>query len=60
MTQMTTMWQIKTHQSIMRSHDSLVDLEIGRATRQALNIDPPFLRIQIESLKSTSLASQLN
>lgn len=57
---MATMRKIKTHQSLMGSHDSLVDLEICRATTQALNVDTPFLRIQMKSLESTSLASQLN
>lgn len=60
MTQVTTMRQIKTHQSVMRSHDSLVDLKIGGATTQALDIDTPFLRIQVESLESSGLASQLD
>ena len=59
-TQMTTMWQIKTHESLMGFHDSLVHLEVGWAATQALNIDAPFLGIQMESLESTSLASQLN
>jgi hypothetical protein len=59
-TQMTTMGQIKTHQSIMRSHDSLVNLEVRRAATQALDVDAPFLRIQVESLESTSLASQFD
>ena len=56
MAQMTTVWQIKAHQSIMRSHNSLVDLKIGGTATQALNIDAPFLRVQMESLESASLA----
>lgn len=60
MTQMSTMGQIKTHESLMGFHDCLVNLEVGRAATQALNIDTPFLGIQMESLESTSLASQLN
>ena len=59
-TQMTTMGQIKTHQSIMRSHDSLVDLKICRTATQALDVDTPFGRVEMESLESTGLASQLN
>jgi hypothetical protein len=58
--QVSTVRQIKAHQSLMRSHDSLVDLQIGRATTQALNVDAPFLGVNIESLESTSLASQLD
>jgi len=60
MTQMTSMREIKTHKSLMGSHDSLVDLQIGRATTQALNIDTPFLGVQMEGFESTSLAQQLN
>ena len=60
MTQMTAVWQVKTHQSVMRPHDSLVDLEICRAATQALNIDSPFLRVQIEGFESTSLTGQFN
>jgi hypothetical protein len=59
-TQMTTVRQIETHESIMGSHDSLVDLEVCRASTQALNIDTPFLGVQMESLESTRPASQLN
>ena len=59
-TQMTSMREIKTHESVMWSHNSLVDLKIGRATTQALNIDTPLLRIQMESFESTRLAYQLN
>jgi hypothetical protein len=58
--QVTTVRQIKAHQSVMRPHDSLVDLQIGRGTTQALDVDTPFLRVQVESLESTGLASQLN
>lgn len=57
---MSTVWQIKTHQSIMWSHDSLVNLEVRGATTQALDIDTPFLRVQMERPKSTVLAGQLN
>lgn len=60
MAQVTTVGQIKTHQSLMRSHDSLVDLEVGGAAAQALDVDAPFLGIQVEGLESTSLAGQFN
>jgi hypothetical protein len=59
-TQMTSMREIKTHKSLVGSHDSLVDLQVGRATTQALNIDTPLLRVQMEGLESASLAQQLN
>jgi hypothetical protein len=59
-TQMTTVWKIETHESVVGSHDSLVDLEVGRTAAQALNIDTPFLGVQIEGLEGASLAGQLN
>lgn len=58
--QVTTVWEIKTHKSVMWSHNSLVDLEVCWRTTQALNIDTPFLGVQVECLESTSLAGQLN
>ncbi len=58
--QMTTVRQIKAHKSLMRLHDSLVDLQIGGATTQALNVDAPFVGVEVERRESTSLASQLN
>jgi hypothetical protein len=57
---MASMREIKTHKSLVGSHDSLVDLQIGRAATQALNIDTPLLRVQMEGLESTSLAQQLD
>lgn len=44
----------------MRRHDGLVDLEIGRAATQALNVDTPFRTIDVEGLESTLLAEKLN
>ena len=60
MAQVATVRQVKTHQAIMGSHDSLVDLEVCRASTQALDVDAPFLGIQVEGLESASLAGQLN
>ena len=55
MAQVAAMGQVKTHQSIMRSHDSLVDLKVGRAATQALDIDALFLGIVVKGLESMSL-----
>jgi hypothetical protein len=44
----------------MRTHDRLVNLQVGRAATQALNIYTPFAGLEIESREGTSLASQLN
>jgi hypothetical protein len=57
---MSTVGQVKTHQSIMGSHDSLVDLEVGGAATQALDIHAPFLGIAVEGLESASLAGQFD
>ena len=59
-TQMATVRKVKTHQTVVRAHESLVDLQVGRATTQALNVNTPLLRIEAESLESTSLAGKLN
>jgi hypothetical protein len=58
--QMATVGKVKTHESIMRPHDSLVNLEIGRAARQTLDVDTPLLTVDVEGFKGTSLACQLN
>lgn len=60
MGQVTTVGKIKTHKSVVRAHDGLVDLEVGRAARQALDVDTPLLRVATEGLESTSLAGELN
>ena len=57
---MATMREIKTHKSVVRSHDSLVYLQVGRATTQALDIYTPFVGFDIEGLKGTSLTCQLD
>lgn len=60
MTQVTTVRKIKTHESVMRSHDSLVDLQICWTTAQTLDIDTPLVRFEVEGLESTSLAGQFD
>lgn len=58
--QMATVGKVKTHQSAVRRHDSLVDLEVGRAARKALDVDTPLLRVEVEGLESTLLAKKLD
>ena len=58
--QVTTVGQVKTHKTIMGLHDSLVDLKIGRAAGEGLNIDTPLVAVNVESLKSTLLAEKLD
>lgn len=60
MGQVTTVGKVKTHQSVVRAHDGLVDLEVGRAAGQALDVNTPVLGVTAEGLESTPLASELN
>lgn len=60
MAQMTTVWQIQAHQSVVRPHQSLVHLQIGRAPGQALHVDTPFLRVEVERLERAALAGQFD
>lgn len=60
MRQVTTVGEIKTHQTVVRTHESLVDLQVGRATAKALNVDTPLGGVQVEGLESTLLAGDLH
>jgi hypothetical protein len=44
----------------MGLHESLVDLQVGRAARQRLHINTPLVRVQVENLQGTGLAGQLD
>ena len=57
---MATMRKIEAHKSVVRTHYSLVDLQVGRTATETLNVDCPLLRVQIERLKGSSLAGQFN
>jgi len=58
--QMATVGKVKTHESAVRRHDGLVNLEVGRAARQALDVDAPLRRVEVEGLKGTLLAQKLD
>jgi hypothetical protein len=58
--QVTTVGEIKTHETVVRTHQSLVDLQVGRAAGKALNVDTPLGGVQVEGLESTVLAGDLN
>lgn len=60
MGQVTTVGKVKTHQTIVGTHESLVDLQVGRAATQALDVDTPLGGVQTEGLESTLLAGDLN
>lgn len=57
---MTTMGQVETHKTVVWSHESLVDLEVGGAAAQALDIDTPLLRVDVEGLEGSCLAKKLD
>lgn len=60
MAQMATMGKVKTHETTVRGHDSLVDLEVGGGSRETLDIDTPLLRVDVEGLEGTALAEKLD
>lgn len=60
MRQMAAVRQVKTHQTFMRLHDCLVHLQIGWRARQALDINTPLRRIEVEGLESTLLAESFD
>jgi len=57
---MATVGKIQAHKPLVRPHDGLVHLQIGRATAQALDIDTPLLRIQTKGVESALLAKQFD
>jgi hypothetical protein len=57
---MATVGEIETHETVMGAHESLVDLQVGRATTEALNVDTPLLGVEVEGLEGTGLAEKLN
>lgn len=60
MGQVTTVGKVKTHQAVVGAHESLVDLQVGRAAAQALDVDTPLGGVEVEGLESTLLAGDLN
>lgn len=60
MAKMATVGKVKTHETAVGRHDSLVDLEVGGRSRKALDVDTPLLRVEVEGLKGTALAEKLD
>lgn len=58
--QVTTVGKVKTHEAATGSHDGLVDLEVGRAAGQALDVDTPLVISDVEGLEGTLLAEKLD
>ena len=60
MGQVTAVGQVKTHQPLVGPHDGLVDLEVGGAAGQGLDVDTPLSGVEAKGLESALLASELN
>jgi len=58
--QVTTVRKVKTHESVVWAHDGLVDLEVCRRATQALDVNTPLLRVEVEGLESALLAKKLD
>jgi hypothetical protein len=55
-----TVGEVKAHETAVGRHDGLVDLEVGRAAAEALDVDTPLGRVEVEGLEGTALAQQLD
>lgn len=60
MAQMASVREVKTHESVVRSHQSLIDLQIGRTAAQTLNIHSPLFWVEVEGLECSLLACELH
>lgn len=60
MAQVATVGKVQAHQTTVGRHESLVDLEVGRAPTETLDVDTPLGRVEVEGLESTLLAEKLN
>lgn len=60
MGQVTTVREIETHQTSVRRHEGLVDLQVGRASTQGLDVDTPLGGVEAEGLKGALLAEELD
>merc|ERR1712130_990095 len=58
--QVTAVGKIKTHDTLVRAHDRLVDLQVGGRARQTLDVHAPVLRLEMESLERSPLARKLD
>lgn len=60
MAQMATVGEVQTHQATVGRHESLVDLQVGRASTEALDVDTPLGGVEVEGLEGTLLAEKLD
>ena len=59
-TQMSTVREIQPHQPFVRSHECLINLQVGRAATQALYVDTPPLLVQTECDERPRLTGELD
>jgi len=52
--------EVETHKTTMGRNNGLVDLKVGRATRETLDIDTPLLGIDMEGSESATLAKKFD
>lgn len=57
---MASVGQIQAHESVVWPHQSLVHLQVGRASAQALNVDTPLFWAHVEGLQCSLLACELD
>lgn len=60
MGQVATVRKVKTHQTAVDGHQRLVDLQVGRAARESLDVDTPLGGVEVEGLEGALLAEQLD
>jgi hypothetical protein len=58
--QVTAVGEVKAHEAAVGRHDGLVNLQVGRAAREALDVDTPLFRVDVEGSEGTTLAEQLD
>ena len=60
MAEMSSMWKIEAHETVMWFHQSLVYLQVCWASTQALHVDTPLLGVEMECLQRSLLTCELN
>lgn len=56
---MATIWQAKTHNTVLWLNQSCEGSEVGSGTRVWLHVDSPHVRVQVESSKGALLRKNL-
>jgi len=57
---MATVGEVQAHEAAVDGHDGLIDLEVGGGAGQALNVDTPLGRVEVECLEGALLAEVLD